>query len=408
MNFRYRAYLNDGRGDAGEIDAAGKPEALRLLASKGLSVFELTEAKTQVRTADSDSLKPSRFRFSSKNVDFSKLFADLALLTGAGLTVTQALRSMRATETIAAQHSAVMGLLDRMGSGTGATASFALIKAIPPESLGMISSGENAGRLPEVFGALAAQYEERAKLKSQLLNALAYPLFLTVLMIAAIGVLTFALVPSIAPIFENSGQPAPFIVAALTRLREGLASGFAVTVFAAGALLVLLSFLPQIRTAAAGAFQRLILHLPLAGPIIRKSIQARYLSSFALLIGNGAPMARALELSAQSAAMPALKQILLGVRDSVSSGEKLPAALKSCGVFDQRIVSLIAVGDEANRLPAVAKRAALILEGEAQSAVMRLTAMLAPALTIIMGLLIGGLVVSVMTALLSINEIAVQ
>ena len=408
MIFQYRAYLNDGRGDAGEIDAAGKPEALRLLASKGLSVFELTEATARVRTADSVGLKPSRFPFAGKSVDFLRLFADLALLTGAGLTVTQSLRSMRSTETAAAQQSVVIGLLDNMVSGTGAAASFAAVKSIPPECLGMISSGENAGRLPEVFGALAAQYEERAKLRSQLLNALAYPLFLTVLMIAAIGVLTFALVPSIAPIFENSGQPAPFIVAALTRLRAGLASGFAVTVLAAGALLLLLSLLPQTRAAAAGAFQKLILHVPLAGPIIRKSVQARYLSSFALLIGNGAPMARALELAAQSAAMPAFKQILLSVRDNVSSGEKLPAALKDCGLFDPRIVSLIAVGDEANRLPAVAKRAAQILEGEAQNAIMRLTAMLTPALTIIMGLLIGGLVVTVMTALLSINEIAVQ
>jgi general secretion pathway protein F len=408
VNFRYRAYLEDGRSQTGEFDAASKQDALRLLASKGLSVFELADAKTPVRAADYHSLKPSRSFFASKNVDFLKLFADLALLTGAGLTVTQSLRSMRSTETGAAQQSAVIGLLNKMGSGKSAAGSFAEIKGISQESLGMISSGENAGRLTEVFGALAAQYEERAKLKSQLLNALAYPLFLAVLMIAAILVLTFALVPSIAPIFENSGEPAPFIVAFLSSLRTSLTGGVAIVIFSAATLLLLLSLLPSIRVPAVAVFQRLIVNMPLIGPVIRKLAQARYLSSFALLIGNGAPMARALELSALSAVLPSFKPRLLGVRDSVSTGEKLPAALESSGLFDRRIVSLIAVGDEANQLPTVARRAAQILDSEAQNAIVRYTAMLTPLMTIFMGLLIGGLAVSVMTALLSINEIAVQ
>lgn len=408
MNFQYRAYLKDGRSDAGELDAASKQDALRLLASKGLSVFELSEAKLRASAADPDTLRRSRVSFSGSHVNFSKLFSDLALLTGAGLTVTQSLRSMRSTETQAAQHTAIIGLLDKMGSGASAAASFAEIKSIPPESLGMISSGENAGRMAEIFAALAAQYEERAKLKAQLLDALAYPLFLVILMIAAILVLTFALVPSIAPIFENTGQSAPFIVTVLSSLRTGLTSGIAMAVLAAAALLLLLTFLPSIRAAASVAFHKFTHNLPLIGPIVRKSAQARYLSSFALLIGNGAPIAKALELAALSAVIPAFRPVLLSVRDSVSTGEKLPAALKRSGLFDQRIISLIAVGDEANRLPAVSKRAAQILESEAQKAIMRHTAMLTPLMTIIMGLLIGGLVISVMTALLSINEIAVQ
>ena len=408
MNFRYRAYLKDGRSGAGEFDAASKQDALRLLASKGLSVFELTEAKARGSAENAVAIKAPRFVFARKSVDFSKLFADLALLTGAGLTVTQSLRSMRSTETAPAQLNMVIGLLDKMSSGASANTSFSLLKAIPPESLGMIVTGENAGRLLEVFAALADQYEERAKLKSQLLNSLAYPLFLLVLMFAAVMVLTFALVPSIAPVFENSGQPAPFIVAVLSGLRTGLTGGLAAAGFAAAALLLLLSFLPFIRASTAAAFQRFILRMPLIGPIIRKSAQARYLSSLALLIGNGAPMAKALELAALSAVIPVFKPLLLGVRDSVSTGEKLPSALRRSGLFDERIISLIAVGDEANRLPAVAKRAAQILEGEAQKSVTRCTAMLSPLMTILMGLLIGGLVVSVMTALLSINELAIQ
>jgi general secretion pathway protein F len=408
MNFRYRAFSQDGRSDAGDFEAASKQDALRQLASRGLSVFDLTETSSLAAPAAARPRQALRFALGAGRIDFPRLFADLALLTGAGLTVTQSLRSMRLTETASAQRDAVAGLLDRMGSGSSATASFAAIKAVPPECLGMISSGENAGRLPEVFGALAMQYEKRARLKSQLLNALAYPLFLMVLMIAAILVLTFALAPSIAPIFENSGQPAPFIVSALSSLRTGLTGGAAMALFAALALFLSVSLLPWTRAAAAGAFHRTIIKFPLIGPIISKSAQSRYLSSFALLVGNGVPMAKALELSALSAFLPAFKPGLLGIRDRVSAGAKLPSSLGDSGLFDPRIVSLIAVGDEANRLPAVAGRAAQILETEAQNAIARYTAMLTPMITILMGLLIGGLAVSMMTALLSINEIAIQ
>jgi general secretion pathway protein F len=408
MNFRYRAHLKDGRSDIGVFEAASKQDALRQLAFKGLSVFELNEAKTG-QTGEKPKAPPAARRFlSARRVDFSTLFADLAVLTEAGLTVTQSLRSMRSTENAPIQRRTIVGLLDKMSAGASATAAFAEIETIPPESLAMISSGENAGRLPEVFGAMAQQFEARAKLKSELLNALGYPIFLLALMFLAICVLTFVLVPAIEPVFENSGQPTPFIVATLSGLRRGLSGTVATALLGSGLLLLLLSILPQFRAPFGSVLQRIAVGIPLVGSLVRKSAQARYLASFALLIGNGTAMAKALELSALSSAVAAFTPTLLNVRDKVSAGERLAGALEGSGLFDQRIVSLIAVGDEANRLPLVASRAARILENEVQSAITRYTAMLTPAMTIVMGLLIGGLVVSVMTALLSINEIAIQ
>ena len=408
MKFLYRAYRKDGLSDIGELEANSKQDALRKLTSKGLSVFELGSLTAQTSIAKPKALRLSRVSFSNDRVDFMRLFADLALLTEAGLTVTQSLRSMRSTETSAIQQKTIACLLDSMNSGANATASFTLVESIAPESLAMISSGENAGRLKDVFGALAAQYEAHAKLKSQLLNALAYPLFLLVLMLLAILALTFVLVPSIAPIFDNSGQSAPFIVEVLSKLRKGLSSGYAIAVLVAALLLFVLSIMPRFRTPLVTGFQRLVLRLPVTGSIIRKLAQARYLSSFALLIGNGASMTKALELSASATAIEPFRTALLGVRDKVSAGERLPSALENCGLFDQRIVSLIAVGDESNRLAKVTTRAANLLESEVQAAITRFTAMLTPVMTIIMGLLVGWLVVSVMTALLSINEIAIQ
>ena len=127
-----------------------------------------------------------------------------------------------------------------------------------------------------------------------------------------------------------------------------------------------------------------------------------------MLIGNGTAMHIALDLSSKSVSNPSLILKLNNLRDAVSSGKKLPAAVKESEVFDLRVASLIAVGDEANQLASVTRRAADLLTEEVQRSTKRFFAVLTPALSIAMGLLVGGLVVSVMTALLSINEIAVQ
>ncbi len=408
MNFQYRAYLADGREETGSIEAADKNDALRKLAGTGKSAFEVREARAKTPVLATRKKASNSFAFLSRRFDPAQLFADLALLTEAGLTISQALRSMHSTESSPEQRAVIDKLIESMSAGTGAAAAFGAIKAIPSDSIGLVASGESAGRLPEVFRALATQYDERAKLKSQLVNALGYPLFLLVLMLLAILVLTFVLVPAIEPIFQNADRPPPLIVSFLSGLRSWLTGGFAIAGAVALIALLVTSLLPRVRARLAAGFSRMVMRLPLAGSVIRKTALARYLSSLALLLANGTSMSKALSLAATSVSIVTLQSKLLTVRDRVATGERLPAALDNTALFDERIVSLLAVGDEANRLAIVAQRASQLLNAEAQTTIARFIAFLTPAMTITLGLLVGGLVVSVMTALLSINEIAIQ
>ena len=408
MNYKYRAYRGDGKATSGEIEGRTAQNAMQQLSAIGLSVIDLQESRKLSLNSKAQRAGFARFQLSKGRVDIGRLFADLALLTEAGLTVTQALRSMSATETAPLQRQTVATLLESMSAGRSAATSFSSISGIPLDSLGLIGSGENAGRLPEVFRTLALQYEERAKLRSDLFNALGYPAFLLALMLLAVLVLTFALVPALEPIFENNQSQTPFIVVALSALRRGLSSDLALIVMLATLLVAAASLHPKARTALARSTSTAVIRLPLVGAIIRKSSLASYLSSFAILIASGASMTKALELSANCSKLPSFGARLTEIRNSVSTGQRLPAAFEASGLFDDRIIALIAVGDEAGRLGVVAKRAAQILESEVQNATTRYAAMLTPLMTIVIGLLIGGLVISVMTALLSINEIAVQ
>ncbi len=405
MNFAYRSILNSGGQDNGAIEAPTRQEALRKLAADGRTVFELVEVRATKGAAPAK--KRDRLSFGSRGADPARLFSDLAMLTGAGLTVTQALQTMRTSGANAAQNAAADLIATEMSAGRSASDAFSRLGTVSGDALAMIASGENAGSLPQVFASIASRMEDRAKVRTTVLNALAYPAFLIVLMAVALGIVTFVLVPSIEPVFANSGKQAPFAIRSFAALRVFLveAAPLAVLAVGAGAITFLL---PSVRGRLAARVQGAALRLPLVGRTIRSEGLSRYLTSLSMLLENGAPMAQALSLSAQSAANPALRKSLMKARDDVSAGRRLPQALKDTGLFDAQTLSLIAVGYDAGRLPAVAARAADLIDTTSREQLNRFIAMLTPALTIVMGIVIGGLVVSVMTALLAINELAIQ
>jgi general secretion pathway protein F len=277
-----------------------------------------------------------------------------------------------------------------------------------PATAALIASGEGRGQFATVFKELARDYTDRELKKSQLRDALAYPAFLLFLAFAAIGVVTFVLVPAIAPIFEGTEQSPPLIVRTLGQLNSWFSGTIALALAPLFGLVLVFLLLPSVRSLARDALSATTTRLPIVGPLLTKVQLARYLSSLSMLLGSGTHMVQALTLAAECHATPAQRKTLLSVLERVASGEKLPTALGQCGLFDQRIVSLIAVGDEVGRLPAVTARSAAILESEATRGINRLVATITPALTIVLGLLVGTLVVSVMTALLSVNEFALR
>jgi general secretion pathway protein F len=305
------------------------------------------------------------------------------------------------------QRQAVETIEAVMATGKSASQSFTLIPEIPRDALGLIASGESAARLPAIFRSLSVHHEEREKASAAMLSALAYPAFLFVLMLLAIGVITFVLVPSIEPIFENAEKPAPTIVSALSLLRSVLLQAsvpLGLALIAMGCL----SFLTPVRRYFRNLGRKILLRLPIAGKVIAKRGQSQYLSSLSILLENGGTMANALLLSAECNPIHAFTPALLKVRERVTTGSGLTSALRESELFDERILSLISVGDEAGKLSFVCARAAKVLENEAQAMLAKFLSALTPAITIALGLLIGGLVISVMTALLSINDLALQ
>ncbi|OLP59713.1 hypothetical protein BJF93_08020 [Xaviernesmea oryzae] len=383
------------------VDAQDRATAETRLRAAGLLVSELRERRTRSKEGQRQLIRMHR-RFNN-----ARFFSGLAILMNAGMAFDLALRAMRNASENPKAAALIDGILESVAAGETPSSAFQKAGIVDGSMTALLVSGERSGRLGQVIQLIAQDLERNTLYKKQLIGALVYPAFLIVMMFTSVAVVMFVLVPALEPVFESSGRPSPIIIRLLGTLNRWLDSpeiiGCATTFAIVGVLFGCL------RPAAFKAMMsRWILRVPVLGRAVLDLQLANYLQSMALLVENGVPLPEALELAAGCFSIPHLREKFATLTERVAVGQRLPDAIRDLNVFSGEVASLIAVGDEVNRLPAVLANAALICRTDGQQALDRLMALMTPAITIIMGALIGGLVISVMTALLSIDELSLS
>jgi len=401
--FAYRAYLADGATEVGVVDAPSRQEAARRLAQQGRRPFYLTQDK-----AGSARLRwPSAGLGLTKRIDLGHLFAELSVLLNAGFTIDRALGAVVSGEANVARRKQLQAVLDITTGGRSIAEAFLTLPGISGDVAALLASGERSGKMAFICQRLAETFEAKAKRRAAVVGALTYPAFLLVVMFGALIVLATVLVPALEPIFEGSSAPRPLTMRMLSALGT-VFTGYPF-VFPLIALAGLLTFLLASRSSAArNALSTRLLKIPLFGPLITNAVLARYLETLSLLLGNGVTMSEALRLATNVSEHASLKTSFTAIEEEVANGARLHVAAAKAGIFDDPTLSLISLGDDANALPVVLDRASKMLQSALARRIDTLLKLLTPALTISLGLLVGSLVVSVMTTILSINDLALQ
>lgn len=405
MHFKFKAIGVAGKITSGSVEASNLNQAARELTAGGFALLELKEARSLGTGDRGRSILPG-FR-AWKEVDQAQLFSDLALLTGVGLTVSKALDTLQKAGPVTPQGIASGAIFAAMATGSSAAVAFEGLKGIKGETLAMIASGEHSGNLTKVFSALALQLQQRAKDKTAALNALAYPFFLICLTLLALIVVVFVLVPAIEPAFDNTGKVPPAAIRLFSWFRHAITVGTP-AIGLLGCAFVAAITIRRSRVAFLRGWASFVAAAPFLGAFIREQQLARYLNSLSMLLENGIVLSRSLDIASTSVTLPELAGKLQAAKELVTGGARLPAAFEKLCLFDMRILAVLTVGFEASKLGLAAGQAAAMLEERTRRTVDRFVAILTPALTIFLGFAIGGLILSVMTALLSVNEIAIQ
>jgi general secretion pathway protein F len=405
-SFRWSAINPGGDVVRGVMEAPDRGVVVERLQRQGQIVLRADPAEGRRGWADLLQIELGRSRGLDKPA-LGEVTRELAIMLAAGQDLDRALRFV-VDNTRNARIRAILGSVrDKVRSGS----SLAAALAAEPRSfsrlyIGLVRAGEAGGTLPATLERLATLLEHERSLSANLRSAMIYPALLIVAAIGSIMLLLDYVLPQFTPIFEQAGAELP--AATRTLMTVGAVVGTAtpwLLVASVAAILVIRQLLA--RPAYRLSFDRLLLHLPIVGGLLRETLAARFTRTLGSLLQNGVPLISALGIAkdalGNSAAAVAVEAAAVGAK----GGAGLARPLAAAGLFPARTIHLLQLGEEAAQLASMALKAADIHDEQARLMMQRLVALAVPMITIGMGLAVAGIISALLTAMLSLNDLAV-
>jgi type II secretory pathway component PulF len=407
--FSYKALSANGAVTTGEIDAADRPEALRLLDRKGLQPVNLREAssgatsKSQSKSsaradAAEDSIPEGPIKLKRQEV---VLFTEeLSDMLAAGLQLEPALKSMENRQELGNLKAVSFKIRQIVRDGVNFSA--ALRKVSPsfgPLYCSLAAAGEASGALDTILKRQAHYLKTLAELQSRLILAMIYPAFLILAGIGVSVVFVTTLIPQLTQLIESTpGGKIPLGAAILIAASDFVAKWWLVVLLTLAAAAIFLKAWKD-NEANQPTWDRMKLKFPLVGPVIASRFYVQFLETMANLVGNGLPLLRALELSRDATQNRSLRAELDRVIVQVGDGRSFSKALIRSGTFPPLLIDMIAVGEQTGKIDLSLRRAAERYDKELDKDLQRIMALVMPTVLIVMAGLIGTMAYLMITAI---------
>jgi general secretion pathway protein F len=398
--FRYKALTGAGEMREGVQDADSATALFRSLRRQGF--WPVKAVEVQARATAGAALAQ---KFAAK--DMAAFFHELAVLTGSGIALDRALALLKARQGLRAVGLASGRLLARVKDGASLAQALAAEPAFPKISVGLVRAGEASGTLEAELLRLADIMARAAAIRTEIISAMVYPVILLLTAGLAIAVIMVVVVPEFVPLFDDSGRAPPaafrFLMAASGAL---VAWGWLAVLLIAAAIFGARRLLraPAPRRWWDGAKLR----LPLGGTLTRDIETARFCRTLGTLVKADLPLPAAVALAADAVANTAMAAALAGVATGLREGSRLVDRLAATGQLPPDVPGLLRVGEESGRLGEMLLRQADMSEAAMRTSIARLLAIMVPVITLCLGVVVAGIVTSLLVAILSVNNLAVQ
>ncbi len=417
--YAYKALATNGAVSTGEIDAADRPEALRMLDRKGLQPVNLKETTRPAPKQKSTKTAKSRTDEAADATDKSEakqtpipdgpiklkraevvLFTEeLSDMLSAGLQLEPALKSMENRQELGNLKAVSYKIRQIVRDGVNFSA--ALKKVSPsfgPLYCSLAAAGEASGALDDILKRQAHYLKTLAELQSRLILAMIYPAFLVVAGIGVSIVFVTTLIPQLTSRIKSSGGEIPLGAAILIWISNFLSKWWLVILLSLTATFMFFKFWKE-NEANKPAWDRIKLRLPLIGPVITSRFYVQFLETMANLVGNGLPLLRALELSRDATDNRSLRAELNKVIAQVGDGRSFSKALIRNGSFPPLLIDMISVGEQTGKIDQSLRRAAERYDKELDKDLQRIMALIMPVVLIIMAGLIGTMAYLMITSI---------
>ncbi len=396
VEYKYQAFDAKGKMETGQLSADSEREAVRILRGRKLTPVKLQESRHSIQT-------PRRKRIRHNDIlDFTN---GLCTLVEARVPIDKALRLLEGITESAAMSELVLDLLRDVKEGRGlAEAMESHPKVFSKMYINIVRAGEEGGILHQVLPDLAEFLEVSARTRQAIIAAMVYPIVLLITGVISVMLLLVFVVPQFAAMFEDAGTEIPPSAQFLLSLSAFIQSyGFLFILLIAGLIL----FWKSLDREPATRLRRdkFLLTLPLLGNLILFRDCAVFSRTLGALLGAGIPLIRALRVAREVIGNQLLTNNLLQVEEDVRGGAGLGISLEKTNQFPTLLHQLVTVGEESGRTGEILLKTAATFDNYVRNQMSALVSALQPALIIFLAIAVGGITITMLSAVFSMNAV---
>jgi len=403
-SFKYAAKKPTGQTVEGVIQADDKGAAVAELRRQNMTVLKLEASSAGAAGAKSLSLNFSLGKKgpSITSDDLVLFTRQLSTMVGAGLALLESIDVLgsQAERPGLKQACEKLGAELRAGSDLS-TAMETCPRAFAPLYVSMVRAGEASGQMDVILERLADYLEASQSLKREIKAAMTYPVISLVLVIGITAFLMLGVVPTFKQVFEGLGSELPALTQFTLGSSQWLKNNWMLVLgsaFGAFAVFKAIKKTPK----GALAWDHFTLRAPVFGPIVRKIALARFARTFATLIRSGVPIMATLDIVGETSGNLVVTNAVNAAKESVRNGQLLSDPLSASKVFPPMVTRMIAIGERTGALEQLLEKIAEFYDAQVKAAIKSLTSLIEPLLITFMGVIVGGVVLSVFLPILDV------
>ena len=393
--FTYRGVNRAGATVTGERTAETKAEIAAMLRRENINVSKLSQKGKEFNIPT--------FGGGVDSKELAVFTRQFSVMIDAGLPLVQCLEILAGQQENKTFQKILTGVRSSVESGASLANSMKQFeKVFDPLYYNMVDAGETGGILDTILQRLSSYIEKNVKLKRAVKSAMIYPIAVLGIAGGVITLLLWKVVPIFTQLFNGLGVDLPLptrIVIALSNF-VGSIYGLVILVAMVGAIFALKTWYgtPQGRM----ALDTIVLKIPLIGPLMRKIAVARFTRTLGTLISSGVPILEGLDITARTSGNAVVEKAIIQTRKAVEAGRSLVDPLKETDVFPGMVTQMIGVGEQTGAMDAMLQKIADFYEDEVDAAVKDLLTAMEPLMIVVLGVVVGGIVVSMYLPLFSL------
>jgi type IV pilus assembly protein PilC len=394
--FTYRGVNKTGDTVAGERTAATKSELQAALRREQISVSKLSEKGKEFNI-------PSFGGNGVSSKELAIFTRQFSVMIDAGLPLVQCLEILAGQQENKTFQKVLNGTRASVeGGSTLSTAMKQYDKVFDALYYNMVEAGETGGILDTILQRLSTYIEKNVKLKRAVQSAAIYPTAVMSIAGGVIILLLWKVVPIFTSLFNGLGVDLPLPTRIVIMMSNFIGSiyGLVIAMFCVGAVFAV-KFWYGTPTGRM-ALDTLILKVPLVGPLLRKIAVARFTRTLGTLIASGVPILEGLDITARTSGNAVVEKAIIQTRKAVEAGRSLVDPLKETDVFPGMVTQMIGVGEQTGAMDAMLQKIADFYEDEVDAAVKDLLTAMEPIMIVVLGVVVGGIVISMYLPLFSL------